>query len=107
MILTSSPDFLRLDFCRIPHSIPRHFTSHRACLATFFLKPDYLPGLGAAEHNEIYEAVSGLANPSPAKELVAVYPLLSAQIALENGNEKARKHFLSKFPGLKESTVRN
>ena len=29
-----------------------------------------------------------------------------AHIALENGNGKARKHFLSKFPGLKESTVR-
>ena len=26
--------------------------------------------------------------------------------ALENGNERARKHFLSKFPNLPESTIR-
>ena len=26
--------------------------------------------------------------------------------ALENGNERARKHFLSEFPNLPESTIR-
>ena len=27
--------------------------------------------------------------------------------ALENGNEKARRHFLASFPNIKESTIRN
>lgn len=73
-------------------------------------------GLGAAEHNQVCEAVVELADPSPAKKrrLRGSYThyspkdrALIGRYALENGNENARKHFSSKFPSLSESTVRN
>ena len=73
-------------------------------------------GLGSVEYNQVCEAVSELTDPSPAKERRArgkythYTPAQRAQIgryALENGNERARKNFASKFPDLKESTIRN
>ena len=73
-------------------------------------------GLGDTEHSQVCEAVLDLADPSPAKKGRArgkythYSPAERAQIgryALENGNERARKHFIAKFPNLKESTIRN
>ena len=34
-------------------------------------------------------------------------PNSTQKYALENGNERARRHFLSQFPNLKESTIRS
>ena len=73
-------------------------------------------GLGTTEHSQVCEAVAELSDPSPAKKRRArgsytnYSPADRAQIgryAFENGNERARKHYKSKFPNLKESTIRN
>ena len=73
-------------------------------------------GLGRVEYDNVSDSVSELANPTPAAKKEKTrgrYTHCSAEdrasigkYALENGNAKAR-HFLVKFPNLKESTIRN
>ena len=81
----------------------------------------YLPsvsesGLGTTERSQVCEAVAELADSSPSKKRRArgsytnYSPADCAQIgryAFENGNERARKRYKSKFPNLKESAIRN
>ena len=84
--------------------------------------PPYMPAieesvLGRVEYDSITANVSELADPRPStkkRKTRGKYTAYTgenrAQIgkyALENGNEKARLHFLSIFPNLKESTIRN
>ena len=83
--------------------------------------PDHLPslnesGLGVVEYGEVTRAVSELSDPQPAKKrnprgsYTKYTPKQRAEIgkyALENGNERARRHFSVQFPKLTESTVRN
>ena len=74
-------------------------------------------GLGRVEYDNVSASVSELADPTPAAKKGKTrgrYTHYSAEdrasngkYALENGNEKARRHFLVKFPNLKESTIRN
>ena len=73
-------------------------------------------GLGMVEYREVTRAVSDLSDPSPAKKknprgsYTKYTPKQRADIgkyALENGNERARRHFSVRFPKLTESTVRN
>ena len=84
--------------------------------------PNYLPqvsecGLGVEEHSTVTAFVSQLANPEPEakkRRTKGNYTHYSdedrakiGKYATENGNERARKHFLTKFPHLTESTVRS
>lgn len=84
--------------------------------------PPHMPsieesGLGRVEYDSITASTSELADPTPTtkkRKTRVKYTVYKgehrAQIgkyALENGNEKARLHFLSTFPNLKESTIRN
>ena len=83
-----------------------------------FVQP-YLPnfeesGLGRVEYDNVAGTVSELADPSPAakkarkqEEIMLYSPEKRAEIALENGNERARLHFLAEFPNLHESTITN
>ena len=74
-------------------------------------------GLGRVEYDNVSASVSELADPTPAAKKGKTrgrYTHYSAEdrasigkYALENGNEKARRHFLVKFLNLKESTIRN
>ena len=72
-------------------------------------------GLGRVEFDQVSAAATELADPTPKKRRVrGTYTQYSAEqrakigkFALENGNEKARKHFIVQFPNLKESTIRN
>ena len=74
-------------------------------------------GLGRVEYDNVTSTVSELADPSPVAKKARttrrkyVYtPEKRAEIgkyALENGNERARLRFLTEFPSLRESTVRN
>ena len=79
--------------------------------------PDYFPqeeesGLGRDEYEVVAAGVSDLAEPArkkPRGEYTKYTEEDRAKIgryASESGNERARKHFLSKFPHLTESTVR-
>ena len=72
-------------------------------------------GLGVVEYQQVATAVNKKLAAPPAKRrrgsgTYSTYtPTQRAMIgkyALENGNERARKHFLSKFPYLPESTIR-
>ena len=72
-------------------------------------------GLGVVEYQQVATAVNKELAAPPAKwrrgsGTYSTYtPTQRAMIgkyALENGNERARKHFLSKFPYLPESTIR-
>ena len=72
-------------------------------------------GLGIVEYQEVATAVNKELAAPPAKRkrgsgtYTTYTPTQRAMIgkyALENGNERARKHFLSKFPNLPESTIR-
>ena len=84
--------------------------------------PNYLPqasecGLGVEEHSTVTAFVSQLANPEPEakkRKTKGNYTHYSdedrakiGKYATENGNERARKRFLTKFPHLTESTVRS
>ena len=74
-------------------------------------------GLGRVEYDNVSASVSELANLPPAAKKGKTrgrYTHYSAEdrasigkYALENGSEKARRHFLVKFPNFKESTLRN
>ena len=73
-------------------------------------------GLGVVEYQQVATAVSKeLAAPSAKRRrssgtYTTYTPTQRAKIgkyALEHCNEKARKHFLSRFPNLPESTVRH
>ena len=70
-------------------------------------------GLGRVEYNECLDQVSELADPNPSKKRKvrgAYTPADRARIgkyATENGNKRAREHFLRNFPKLNESMVRN
>ena len=75
-------------------------------------------GLGRLEYDEVVaNLVSDLADPSPSKRRRVSrgkYTVHTAEsrakigkYALENGNERARVHFKTQFPNLKESTIRN
>ena len=82
---------------------------------------DHMPtinetGLGVVEYDQVSAAVSELTDPSPAKkrrvrgsytQYSVEQRALIGRYALENGNERARKHFHASFPNLKESTIRN
>ena len=86
--------------------------------------PQHLPafedcGLGRVEYERIVSTnIPDLSDPSPPAKKPRVprgkytfyTPENRAKIgkyALENGNERARRHFLLQFPNLNESTVRN
>ena len=85
--------------------------------------PSHVPsvqesGLGRLEYDEVVaNRVPDLADPSPSKRRrvsrgkYTVYTEESrakiGKYALENGNERARVHFKTQFPNLKESTIRN
>lgn len=74
-------------------------------------------GLGTVEYEEVTREVSDLSNPQPTNEkrqCRGTYMKYSSKqranigkYALENGNERARRHFSAQFPNLNESTVRN
>ena len=73
-------------------------------------------GLGRVEYNECLDQVSEFADPNPNKKrktrgtYTTYTPTDRAKIgkyATENGNKRAREHFLRSFPKLNESTVRN
>lgn len=85
--------------------------------------PSFMPtcfesGLGNVEHSAVVASgVAELADPSPATKkrktrgkYTEYTPQQRASIgkyACEHGNERARKYFLSTFPQLRESTIRN
>ena len=84
--------------------------------------PNYLPnasecGLGVEEHSIVTTSVSEFADPEPSRKKRKIRGKYTeytdedrakiGRYASENGNEKARKHFLKTFPRLTESTVRN
>ena len=84
--------------------------------------PSHMPsfdesGLGRIEYDTVSgSTASDLADPSPAKKrrkrgnYTQYSPQQRASIgkyALENGNKRARMHYLCEFPDLKESTIRN
>lgn len=74
-------------------------------------------GLGIVEYEQVTQEVSDLADPQLTKEKRhrrGTYTKYSnkqradiGKYALENGNERAIRHFSAQFPNLKESTVRN
>ena len=75
-------------------------------------------GLGGVEYNQVTRAVSELADPSTSKRKrgrgSGTYTHYTAEqhakigkYMLENGNERARCHFSSELPNLKESTIRS
>ena len=74
-------------------------------------------GLGRIEYDTVSgSTASDLADPSPAKKkkergnYTQYSPQQRASIgkyAFQNGNERARMHYLCEFPDLKESTIRN
>ena len=75
-------------------------------------------GLGRPEYDEmVANGVPDLANPSPSKGRRVTrgkYTVYTAEsqakigkYASENGNERARLHFKTQFPKLKESTIKN
>ena len=75
-------------------------------------------GLGRVEYNQVARAVSELVEPSTSKKkrgkgnggythYTAVQRAKIGKYALENGNERARRHFSSQLPNLKESTIRS
>lgn len=81
--------------------------------------PDLMEsGLGGVEYgNIIANDVPALADPrveAPKRKCRGKYVVYTdedrakiGKYACENGNERARRHFSEKIPGLKESTVRN
>ena len=84
--------------------------------------PSHIPtaeesGLGRAEYESVIgRDVAELSDRSPAakRRERGKYTMYTAEdrakigkYALEHGNEKARRRFLTQFPNLKESTVRN
>ena len=75
-------------------------------------------GLGRPECDEVVaNGVPDLANPSPSKRrrvTISKYTVYTPEnrakigkYSSENGNERARLHFKTKFAKLKESTIRN
>ena len=71
-------------------------------------------GLGRLEYDTVSEStVSDLTDPSPPKKkrgrkYTQYKPQQCASIgkyALENGNERARIHYLHEFPNVNESTI--
>ena len=83
--------------------------------------PAHMPteesGLGRVEYDSTTTSVSELADPTPAAKkrrtrgkYTQYTPEQRAHIgkyALDNGNERARPHFLPNYPDLRESTIRN
>ena len=77
-------------------------------------------GLGRSEYDKVITAVCDeVADSVPAKKRRggssgSTYTTYAAEqrarigkYALQNGNERARRHFLSQLPNLKESTIRS
>ena len=71
-------------------------------------------GLGRIEYEQVTTALSDDSVPVKKRRGSGTYTTYTAEqrarigkYALENGNSRAIKHFLSQFPNLKESTVRS
>lgn len=88
--------------------------------------PSHLPsqeesGLGKAEFSAVVASVADISDPGlvasgecSSRKKRGKYEHYSneqkvkiGKYALENGNERARRHFLSECPNLKESSIRN
>ena len=107
----------RFGFRRVPREVVLDQREREDDQAVHYHMPSMEEGgLGRDEHDQVVAAASDFADPSPAKRKrvrgnYTVYtPKQRACIgryALENGTERARQHFLTQFPKLNESTVRN
>ena len=107
----------RFGFRRVPREVVLDQREREDDQAVHYHMPSMEEGgLGRDEHDQVVAAASDFADPSPAKRKrvrgnYTVYtPKQRACIgryALENGTERARQHFLTQFPKLNESIVRN
>lgn len=88
----------------VQQSVPSHLPQHHES------------GLSIEEHANIATSISDLSDPHPPakRKKRGKYVVYSdkdrariGRYASENGNERARRHFLSEFPTLTESTIRN
>jgi hypothetical protein len=85
-------------------------TSTRLTFVPFF--PLSESGLGVVEYQQVATAVNKeLAAPLAKRRCgcgtyTRTQRAMIGKFALENGNERARKYFLSEFPNLTESTIK-